>query len=39
MIASSDGSSVDVHNILSKLDVNSRTGAIAKAVTDRLLSI
>ena len=30
---------IHVHNILSKLDVNSRTGAIAKAVTNHLLSI
>ena len=30
---------IHVHNILSKLDVNSRTAAIAKAVTEHLLSI
>jgi two-component system NarL family response regulator len=30
---------IHVHNILSKLAVNSRTGAVAKAVTDHLLSI
>jgi two-component system NarL family response regulator len=28
-----------VHNILSKLDVTSRTGAIARALADHLLSI
>jgi two-component system NarL family response regulator len=30
---------IHVHNILSKLGVNSRTGAIAKALADHLLSI
>ena len=30
---------IHVHNILSKLDVNSRTAAITKAVTEHLLSI
>ena len=30
---------IHVHSILSKLDVNSRTGAIAKALTDHLLPV
>ena len=30
---------IHVHNILSKLDVNSRTAAIAKAITEHLLSV
>jgi two-component system NarL family response regulator len=30
---------IHVHNILAKLDVNSRTGAIAKALAGHLLSI
>jgi ATP/maltotriose-dependent transcriptional regulator MalT len=30
---------IHVHNILSKLDVNSRTGAIAKALADNLVAM